>query len=398
MTRMARTIRIPTFLVALTAGVLVVAGLRFLTGCAPVGDVKPPEPITPPEKIQSPAPPASLKERVKAALDQVKNRELRTSHSFWTVFHAILGNGLDAKIFDANTNKEYTALDYICNGGHIWGLQFFVHEKIMDGKDGVDVQIGPTFYGQGHQDQFVAEMTQLGLPLNTVFHIQYKDEKAKRQYTFEDFLRYSKANTRMEGNEELSWTVLAVAQYYGTQLSWTNKFGKKIDFEDLVRHEVDQPVETAACGGTHRLFGLTWAYYIHLRDGGKMTPVWQKLDAKLKIYRDKAHNDRNKDLGTFSTEYFKGPGRSSDIERKIGTTGHIVEWLALYLPDEELTQPWMQDAVEALALMILDSQDKLLDGGALYHAAHGLHLYYWRAWHADDAIPASKVIPLPPKK
>src|SRR5207244_13586850 len=57
-----------------------------------------------------------------------------------------------------------------------------------------------------------------------------------------------------------------------------------------------------------------------------------------------------------------------------------LEWLALALSDADLRQPWVQDAANALALMILDQQDASIEGGSLYHATHGLLLYYARVY------------------
>ena len=51
----------------------------------------------------------------------------------------------------------------------------------------------------------------------------------------------------------------------------------------MVRYELNQPIEeNAACGGTHRLFGLTWAYFRHLERGGKTVGVWKDVDATLR--------------------------------------------------------------------------------------------------------------------
>jgi hypothetical protein len=53
----------------------------------------------------------------------------------------------------------------------------------------------------------------------------------------------------------------------------------------------------------------------------------------------------------------------------------------------------VQDAAGALVLLILDSGGAAVEGGALYHAAHGLHIYRARAFGRAGDKP---VIPLPP--
>ena len=72
-------------------------------------------------------------------------------------------------------------------------------------------------------------------------------------------------------------------------------------------------------------------------------------------------------------------------------TSHL-EWLALYLPDKELREPWVEDAAAALARLILVSADNAIEGGALYHAAHGLHLYHDRVFGDPKA---KRPYPLP---
>ena len=104
--------------------------------------------------------------------------------------------------------------------------------------------------------------------------------------------------------------------------------------------------------------------------------------------------------GTFSMNYFEtekpppeGAPPIDTTETQISTTGHIVEWLALAMTDEELRAPWMQNAVNGLVMQILDMGHKSIDGGALYHAAHGLYLYHERVF----GTPA-EYLALPPRK
>ena len=73
----------------------------------------------------------------------------------------------------------------------------------------------------------------------------------------------------------------------------------------------------------------------------------------------------------------------------------MLEWLSLALTDEEIRQPWVEDAASVLAKMILDNQNNPIDGGALSHATHGLYIYRARVFGVPG--PAGLTIPLPPR-
>ena len=323
-------------------------------------------PPPPPPKVSVDIPPL-MKNRVDAALQQIQGRDLLVEHSFWTVFHGILGVGPEtANIFDSKTGKREKAIEYVCRGGKLRGLEF-----VAKGPDRADVVTQPgsgTF--QGHQDQFVAEMTQWGLPRDKKFLVQGKE------MPFEAFLLYSKDRSSVNDKQELSWAIVIIAEHFGTNIAWTNERGEKLIFEDIVRYEMDQPIkDSPVCGGTHRLFGLTWALHRHLQKGGRLEGVWKEASDLTRRYMELAKKLQNGD-GSFSTEYFRGPGNNqTDLTLRIHSTGHVLEWLALALSDQEVRAPWMEDAANALASMILRNSNQGLDGGAVYHATHGLEIY-----------------------
>src|SRR5262249_11785864 len=186
------------------------------------------------------------------------------------------------------------------------GLQFFPT------KDGLDVRIGPSFVGQGHQDQFIAEMAQWGMAADQKFVVLGKD------YTYMDFVRHAQMRARVSANQELSWAVLVLGQYLGTDLDWTNAHGEHLRYDDLVRYELDASIDQAACGGTHRLFGLTWAYHLRMQQTHKREGIWTEVAAKIVKYRDLARQLQNPD-GSFSTSFFRGPGNASDKQLRINT-------------------------------------------------------------------------------
>lgn len=330
---------------------------------------------------------APLKDRLTAALQHVHDRDLTTSHAFWTIFHGVLGMGLETELVDAETRKKIKFVDAIRIGEKIRGMEF------IPSVDGVDVRIveGSGAY-QGHQDQFIAEMIQWGMPLSQKFMVGGEER------TFADFCRFSKAKASVleKPKQELSWAIIVVSEMFGTDHQWTNRKKEKLHLEDVVRYELNEPIADAACGGTHRLFGLTWAYHRHRERGGKAVGVWKDVVDKIAEYKHNAKKYRNASDGSFSSNYVSKPGHAKDVQGRIGSTGHTLEWLALALTDAELRQPWMEEAAIALCNMILENSSREIDGGSLYHATHGLHIYYDRLFGAFPGHPRP-IIPLPPK-
>jgi hypothetical protein len=375
-------------------------GALVWAGCAPTGS-PPTGPTAGPQERADEAPdgapagavtaaPALLgrtvEERVRAAVLNVRGRQLLTTNGFWTVFHGILGLGpATVTLADPQTGRTVNAVDYLRGGGELRGLQFTLTPH------GLDVLSGQLGISQGHQDQFIAEMAQWGMPIDTAFRVQ------GREFTFRDFVNHAKMRARVTSNQELSWAILVIAQYLGTNLAWTNADGERLTFEDLVKYELDAPVETAPCGGTHRLFGLSWAYHLHVSRGGADEGVWRAVADKTAAYRDRAKRLQNPD-GTFSTEYFRGPGRAADAQLRLASSGHIFEWLALALSDEELKAGWVEDAANAVALLILDQQGRPVEGGALYHAVHGLLIYHARRHGFAGLDFPPPLIPPPPRQ
>lgn len=381
-----------------TTSVFFVAALILVacTGCPPG-----PTPIT---SVPSPSSTASspvrnvdpLEKRLEAAINLVRGRSLDQSHGFWTIFHGILGLGPDVKMIDTKTKQTVKALDYIRNGGDMPGLRFDVAPQ------GLDVFIATDqdrFFAQGHQDQFVAEMAQWGVPLNLPFKVKGKD------YTFADFVRYTKLRASVTRKQELAWAIHVISEYEGTDVTWTNNFGEQVRFTDMMRYEIDSPMDQdgcqkqgllpIACGGTHRLFGLTWALHIHLQNGGTLTGVWKDAADNEAKYKKLAREQQNSD-GSFSTMWFDGRNDNPNPNQRLTTTGHIFEWLALALNDAELREPWVEQAASYLANLFLDLQSQAVEGGALYHATHGLLIYYARVYGTDKLGENTPYLRLPP--
>ena len=125
---------------------------------------------------------------------------------------------------------------------------------------------------------------------------------------------------------------------------------------------------------------LGWSGLLPNPLSGQPAGVWQEVVAKLDHYKRVARQTRNPD-GSLSTSYLSGSANSPDVQARIGSWGHVIEWLSLALSDEELAEPWMQEAVNHLVLAILGSRTDPIDNGAFYHAIHGLAIYRARVFH-----------------
>ncbi len=79
-----------------------------------------------------------------------------------------------------------------------------------------------------------------------------------------------------------------------------------------------------------------------------------------------------------------GPGARSDIDRRLQTTGHILEWLAFSLPEEELKKTQMIKAANYLSGILLSMPHHDWEIGPLGHALHALAIYDERLFKASE--------------
>ena len=76
--------------------------------------------------------PGGLQQRLEFAINNVRHRDLETTNGFWTVFHGIIGLGPSVTLRYPHTDKRVNALDYICSGGEVRGMEFIPTREGMD--------------------------------------------------------------------------------------------------------------------------------------------------------------------------------------------------------------------------------------------------------------------------
>ena len=147
------------------------------------------------------------------------------------------------------------------------------------------------------------------------------------------------------------------------------------------------PIRGAACGGTHRLFGIGYAYQMREQEGLPVEGEFARAKQYTESYHRYAWTLQNPD-GSFSTEWFARRANRNDLERKLQTTGHILEWLVQSLPDDQLSDPKVIKSVDFVATALAREPNRPWSIGPLGHALHALVIYEQRVFGAAPPEPA----------
>lgn len=338
------------------------AGLALLVSLAGCTASSSPAPTASTAKADLPAD-TSIRDRLDQVLDfTLQKRHLNTrDHAAWQVVHGILVYGRDFKIYV--DGKLVPALDYLLHGGELSGWHLFVTEH------GVGSKVeGGTKTGQGHEDQWLGYLSQCGITPDEQLIVKGET------YTINDMV--NEAKWHLQDGIEATWTLMAFSTWLPLDARWPAKDGQEWTIEKIVAMELKPDLAESACGGTHRLYGLTTALnrYRREHEHAELTGPWLQAQEKIQECIKKAHEFQQPD-GSFSTNYFERPATSPEIANRIHSTGHTLEFIVLASSDEQLAQPWIARAALQLVELLELTQDEPLECGALYHAVHGLQMY-----------------------
>ena len=224
---------------------------------------------------------------------------------------------------------------------------------------------------QGHEGQFLGMLAQWKVMPQSPMRIDGKD------FTVSDFIEEEKATC--QSGTELTFKLIALSHYLPSDATWTSRNGEQWSIPKLIRAEIEAPIHGAACGGTHRLFGIANAVKERQKRGEPIDGQWARAAKYTADYqRYTLANLQNPD-GSFSTEWFNSPAdRPGDIDRKLQTTGHMLEWLVWSLPDEELRDPKVEKTVDFLSGILANNPDKAWSIGPMGHGLHSLMIYHQR--------------------
>ena len=286
-------------------------------------------------------------------------------HTPWQIMHGLLALRDEYKIKVGD--EKVSALNWLTERRFYKGQPIVEHTPY----GGRFHTFTEPYAFEGHPNQFLAIATMSELSVDFAFNTTVGG-----QVTIQDMINHAKAD--VNDREEITWTLWALSRYLPVDSEWISAAGEPWSIERLVQIQTYANPDEAACGGTHGLFALSLARNSYLSTGKPLRGIWLEADQKIKRFIAKSKSLQNPD-GTFSTEYFKGPGESSDFGKRIATSGHILEFLMVAAQDDQLQQEWMQKAIFAVANDLVENRREAADCGPLYHALHALVLYRQRA-------------------
>ncbi len=309
-----------------------------------------------------------LKRRLDHALDLVyEDRRLNArEHAAWQIVHGAVAFGREFPM--EKDGKIVSAIDYLLAGGQLGGWKLEPGDSFGQRRGLRAVLEQGSKIGQGHHDQWLGYLSGCNLPLDQTIIV------SGTTFTLADLIAQVEWDVPRNLDQEFSWTLMGLTTYHSTDYEWTASDGQKWNIAQLVEIEAGHDLNASACGGAHRLCGLTLAYKRHVAKGGAVEGAWKLAEDKILDSLQKAREFQNSD-GSLSSNYLRRTGRSADLSENLGATGHVLEFVVLAEPDSEIRADWIKRAALFLCDVIERTKDVPLECGALYHASSGLVIY-----------------------
>jgi hypothetical protein len=310
----------------------------------------------------------NLRKRIAQTLATYQRRPLNTADNTpWEVMHGFIAFGIPTQLRVGGPRGDLVnAIGWSNMGGRCRG-------QVMLAASGDRLTALKGYGVQGHSAQYLAILAQCRVAANSPIVLSGK------AFTVADLIEEEKLACKEK--TELTFALISLAHYLPTDAEWKSRDGKEWSLPRLVEEEIVQPIRGAPCGGTHRLFGLAYGCQRRIKATGQLDGVYLRADKYVRDYQQFALTKLQNRDGSFSTEWFKYPAdRDDDIDRKIQTTGHILEWLVSSLDQDKLYDNRVVAAAEYLSSALLREPSREWKLGPLGHALHALNIYQERAW------------------
>lgn len=338
----------------------------------------------PQEEVEVRLPPLSrsqqaLRSHVRRVLKYYYDHPLNTrDRSPWEMIHAALSYEIYSRVLQGGPEgKPVSAVGWLCFNQSCRNMNLMY---INDEGD-LQVRVGPAL--QGHRGQLLAILAQCKVSSEYPMLVDGHEMKVKDLIKEEMSTCYPRT--------ELTFKLIGLMHYLDSDTQWVNDQGMQWNMRKLVSEELKQPIRGAACGGTHRLSGLTLAYKTREQRGESVDGEYLQAKRFIAQHQLYAYRMQNPD-GSFSTNWFQGNENKNDPDRKLKTTGHILEWLLYSATDRELKSERTTKAVYFLSNLMYTNRYRDWEAGPLGHALHALFVYdrlMFSKYDGESSVPVA---------
>ncbi|MCY2981556.1 MAG: hypothetical protein NTU79_23090 [Planctomycetota bacterium] len=287
----------------------------------------------------------------------LENPESTSIRSPWAVMHALLAFGAEYEM--VHGQGRVNAIGWMCHNGTCRTQRMFTPK----GKGFVPNVGGGV---QGHEGQFLAILAQSNVPLD------YPIQIGSAMYKVEDLVRYEMATCKERS--ELTFKLIGLSYYLDSNKQWKANDGRIWSIPKLIQEELAQPINGSACGGTHRLMGFSFSVRQRQLQGQPIDGQYARAAKFVRDYVAYTWQLQNPD-GSFSTNWYEGRSNEPNDERKVQTSGHMLEWLMFTMSDDELKSPKVAKGIDFLLSKIYDQRDNKWPIGPRGHATRAVGLY-----------------------
>lgn len=237
-------------------------------------------------------------------------------------------------------------------------------------------------YGlQSRQGEFLAMLAMAGVS------IDQEVEVGGVRGTVADLVRREQLD--VQSGNDLSFTMIGLANYLPGGTEWENSAGESWSLDRLAAEELGRQVDVTEAAAVDRLIGLTYFVKLGEPSSGRVAQV----ESYLQSFQDHALKLQNAD-GSWSPYYFGYRATSRDTTGTLRSTGHILQWLAISLPEDRLRDLQVVRAV-ARVNSILSGQASRVhlsslsarDVATYLRALNGLSIYNQRVFRPCDPPP-----------
>ncbi len=311
---------------------------------------------------------AALRDRLRRTVAFHRGQALSASENTATeVMHCCLAFGCNTELHrGGSSGKKVNGITCLC-----WNYPCAGYEPLGLSEGRVAPRIG---YGlQEHPSQLLAV-----LALSRV-KPTYPVRVGQHVRTVADLVEHEKLCCR--SGADLSLKLIGLTYYLGDELTWENSLGQQWSIERIIKEELDQPILSAACGGTQRLMGLGCALAQREKRSQPLEGQFARARKLIDQYHDYALKVQNSD-GSWSPGFLAARGTSRNQALQLRSTGHVLEWLATSLPEDRLEDPRVVRSVEYVNRLLAGQRYRrnvrslsTREIGSVMHALRALVVY-----------------------